>query len=296
VKVPRIARHYLAYDLVIYSALPIPGGVALEHDDPRVARGADAHIVLGDTALVGAARALGPYRLAGDALLFEMPGVARYRCEAGARITVERSAGASDAAIAGYLIATALPALLWMRGDIVLHMAAAVLPGMSGAIAFGGATGSGKSSILEQLVAAGASMVADDTMCVRFDGQDPISGPVVSGLPGGYFLADGGAARTFRTVPPGQRVSSARLAGVVTLGSRMASGNAGFHLLTGASAFEALLAARHRPRVPTLLGRDKALLPVLARLSRDLPIHRWNRLEGQKGVDARELMHLLHGA
>ena len=263
----------------------------LEQDDPRVDN-PDIEIVMGDATLPGPARALGPYRLAGDTLLFEMPRIARYRCEAGARITVESAAGASESAVAGYLIATALPALLWMRGDIVLHMAAAVLPRMSGAIAFGGATGSGKSSILDQLVAAGASVVADDTICVRFDGESPIA----SGLPGGYFLAGDDAVRAFRTVPFGQRVSSTRLAGVVMLGPRKAAGAAEFHALTGAAAFEALLAGRHRPRVPILLGKDKALLPVLARLSRDLPIHRWDRVEGQPGVDMAELARLLRDA
>jgi hypothetical protein len=252
--------------------------------------GPDIDIIMGDAPLAGPARALGPYRLAGDGLLFEMAGVARYRCEAGERITVESAAGASESAVAGYLIATALPALLWMRGDIVLHMAAVVLPGMSGAIAFGGATGSGKSTILHQLVAAGAKMVADDTICVRFDGQ----APMVSGLPGGYFLADADA-RSFRAVPPEQRLSSARLRAVVTLGARKSSGIAAFHALNGASAFEVLLAGRHRPRVPTLLGRSEALLPVLARLSGNVPIHRWDRLEGRLGVDPQDLVRLISG-
>jgi hypothetical protein len=253
-------------------------------------RGPDIDIVMGDAALAGPARALGPYRLAGDALLFEMPGVARFRCEAGERITVESAAGASESAVAGYLIATALPALLWMRGDIVLHMAAAVLPGMSGAIAFGGASGSGKSSILHQLVAIGANIVADDTICVRFDEQ----APMVSGLPGGYFLADADV-RAFRTVPPEQRLSSARLAAIIMLGPRKSSGIATFHALNGASAFEVLLAGRHRPRVPALLGRNEALLPVLARLSGNLPIHRWDRLEDQHGVDPQGLIRLISG-
>jgi len=100
----------------------------------------------------------------------------------------------------------------------------------------------------------------------------------------------------FRTVPPELRVSATRLAGVLMLGPRTSAGPATFHALTGASAFEALLAGRHRPRVPMLLGRDKALLPVLARLSRDVPIHRWDRVEGQSGVDIEELARLLRNA
>jgi len=254
--------------------------------------GPDIDVVMGDAALTGPARALGPYHLAGDALLFEMPGVARYRCEAGERIIIERAAAASESAVAGYLIATALPALLWMRGDIVLHMAAAVLPGMAGAIAFGGASGSGKSTVLHQLATAGAHVVADDTICVRFDEETM----VVSGLPGGYFLADADAdARTFRTLPPGQCLSSAYLAGVVMLGPRRSSGVAAFNALKGASAFEVLLAGRHRPRVPTLLGRNAELSPMLGRLAGNLPIHRWDRVEDQWEVDPEDLMRLISG-
>ncbi|GAA0307901.1 hypothetical protein GCM10009087_17400 [Sphingomonas oligophenolica] len=289
-KVPPIARHYLAYDLVVRSELALPGGIVLGDGDPRIAAGVDIEIAEGDAALHGPTRDLGPYRLAGDSLLFEMPRIARYRCDAGMRIIVERIGDTPEGVAASYLIATALPALLWMRGEVVLHAAAAVLPGAAGAIAVGGTSGSGKSTILRALVAAGASVVADDSLCLRFNG----AGMTVSGLAGGYFVTGGDddMARRFETVPADRRLASTRLAGLMMLGARASSGGPALHVLGGVAALEALLASRHRPRIPTLLGNNKALLPVLARLSETLPIHLWNRREGVAGLDPAEMAWL----
>jgi len=203
---------------------------------------------------------------------------------------VERIGDTTEDMAANFLIATALPALLWMRGEIVLHAAAAVLPGAAGAIAIGGASGTGKSTVLRQLVAAGASVVADDSMCLRFTGTDV----TVSGLAGGYFVAgaDKDTARRLETVPPEHQIRAAPLAGLVMLGARLSSGAPVFHSLRGVAALEALLASRHRPRIPALLGNNKAMLPVLARLSETLPIHLWNRREGAAALDPAEIAWL----
>ena len=264
----------------------MPGGIALADDDPRIGTGVDIEIAEGKARLRGATRDLGPYRLAGDSLVFELPRIARYRCDAGARIIVERLGETPERVAAAYLIATALPALLWMRGEIVLHAAAAVLPGALGAVAIGGASGSGKSTVLRALVAAGASVVADDSLCLRLVGPDLR----VSGLAGGYFVpgADDDIVRAFQDVPGDRRLASAPLAGLMMLGPRTSSGEPALRTLGGVAALEALLASRHRPRIPTLLGNNRALLPVLARLSATLPIHLWNRRDGAPGLDLVE--------
>jgi len=203
---------------------------------------------------------------------------------------VERIGDTTESVAASFLIATALPALLWMRGEIVLHAAAALLPGAAGAIAIGGASGTGKSAILRQLVAAGASVVADDSVCLRFNGADM----TVSGLAGGYFVAeaDNDRSRRFEVVQPEHQIPAARLTGLVMLGARLSSGAPAFHPLRGAAALEALLASRHRPRIPTLLGNNKAMLPMLARLSEALPVHVWNRREGAVALDPAEIAWL----
>ena len=219
-----------------------------------------------------------------------MPGIARYRCDAGARMTVERIGDTPEGMAASYLIATALPALLWMRGEIVLHAAAAMLPGAAGAIAIGGASGTGKSTVLRQLVAAGASVVADDSLCLRFSGADM----TVSGLAGGYFVAeaDDNRARRLEIVPPEYQIRAAPLAGLVMLGPRLSSGEPTFHPLRGVAALEALLANRHRPRIPTLLGTNKAILPALAHLSERLPVYLWHRREGAAALNPAEMAWL----
>ncbi|MEP7007679.1 MAG: hypothetical protein ABI810_16990 [Sphingomonas bacterium] len=275
---------------MLRSGLALPGGIALESGDPRLAAGIDIEILEGDAALQGPARELGPYRLAADSLLFEMPGIARYRCDAGAQMTVERIGETPEDVAASYLIATALPALLWMRGEIVLHAAAVLLPGAAGAIAIGGTSRTGKSTVLRQLVAAGASVIADDSVCLRFCGADM----TVSGLAGGYFVAgaDKDTARRLETVPPEHQIRAAPLAGLVMLGARLSSGAPAFHPLRGVAALEAVLASRHRPRIPTLLGSNRAMLPVLAHLSETLPVHLWNRREGAAALDPAEMAWL----
>lgn len=205
-------------------------------------------------------------------------------------MTVERIGDTREDVAASYLIATALPALLWMRGEIVLHAAAAVLPGAAGAIAIGGASGTGKSTVLRQLVAAGASVVADDSLCLRFSG----AAMTVSGLAGGYFVAeaDNDSARRLEIVPPEYQIRAAPLAGLVMLGARLSSGGPAFQALSGVAALEALLTSRHRPRIPTLLGNNKGMLPVLARLSETLPVHLWHRREGAAALDPAEMAWL----
>ena len=199
---------------------------------------------------------------------------------------VERIGDTPEGVAASYLIATALPALLWMRGEIVLHAAAAVLPGAAGAIAIGGASGAGKSTVLRELVAAGASVVADDSICLRFTGTDM----TVSGLAGGYFVAqaDNDSSRRFEIVPPERQIRAAPFAGLLMLGARLSSDGPAFHAVSGVAALEALLASRHRPRIPTLLGNNKAMLPVLARLSETLPVYLWNRRDGAAELDPAE--------
>lgn len=276
-------RRYLAYRLTVRSELPLPGGVEIAEGDPRLAGGCDLSVVRGRAAIEGPARALGLYRHAEGKLLFELPGIGRYLCAEDGCITVERLQDASDDLLADYLVATALPAMLWMRGEIVLHAAAAVLPGASRAVAIGGASGSGKSTVLRQLVAAGARMIADDTIRLRFSG-DEIE---VSGLAGGYFLAGAGQAeRAFHAVPPESRAESAALGGIALLGLPRRE-TAEWRRLGGVDALEALLASRHRPRVPALLGRDPAVLATLAAIAARVPVVAWSRANGA-ALDAGE--------
>lgn len=263
-------RHALAYDLTVRSTLPIPGALPIA--------GGVADIEVREGAVADEGKAFGPYRLRADAkLVFEAPGVARYLCDAES-IMVERI---GDGDVSGFLIATALPAVLWMRGEIVLHAAAAVMPGAAGAIAIMGASGSGKSTVLRAMVAMGARIVADDSLCVRGTGG--------SGLAGGYFLGE--PPRAFHPVADG--LAAAPLAGIVLL--ERSEGAPEMKRLPKLEALTTLIGNRHRPRIPVILGLQPGLMVPLAELAGAVPVHVWKRREGATGLEAGEIA-LLGGA
>ena len=197
---------------------------------------------------------------AADALWFDPPGVARYRCTTEG-IDVMPIADADLDHVDALLIATALPALLWLQGDIVLHASAVVPPGDTRALAIAGPSGSGKSHRAAALLAEGARLVADDSIAVR--------GGVCSGLAGGYHLGMRGAEdRPFHAVPDGCR--AAPLGTVIVLDD----GPARYERLTGVAALQALLANRHRAGVPRLCGLEAPGLAGIAHLARAARVFR----------------------
>jgi hypothetical protein len=269
---------YRAFNLQIRSTLLIPGAQRLDHPESRLREAADLAITEGRVKLASPWLEAGPYRTAGGSLLFEKPGVARYLCEdKGASIMVEEMAGASQAHVLAMLAATTLPAALWMRGDLVLHAAAAILPGHQRATVFAGPSGIGKSTLLRKLLARGAVAVSDDVLCVRWCGST-VEG---SGLPACTFLRHpgqtGDSERSAIATPPAQRADWAELGAIVTLQPGSAHRLSGsFERLRGAESLAALLRHRHRPRIPLLLGMEPLLLSRFIRLVQALPVYSWN--------------------
>jgi hypothetical protein len=277
-------QYYLAYQLVIRSSMPIPGAISLDGARSRIAPDVDIDVLEGSVAADDLALEAGPYRYIANKLIFEAPNVARYLCTE-SRITIEPANGVDDALVAGHLVATALPASLWMRGDILLHAAAVMLPFADNALAIAGVSGSGKSTVLGELVCTGARVLADDSVCIRMTA----AGFIVSGLAAGYFLGRG--PRIFHGLPPDRQAAAAPLAGLVILEVPRSDSVARFRQLDGALALEALLNNRHRPRVPALLGATSAL-GTLATISRRLPVRAWQRREGAIALDPVELEFL----
>ncbi|MEG3088498.1 hypothetical protein [Sphingomonas sp. PB4P5] len=269
---------FLAYDHVVESALDLPGAMPLP-DGPAPA---DLRIVLNAPAPTLPTAPL--YQHDADALMFTPPGVGAYRITPSA-IAVTPLQGAVDADIAALLIATALPAWLWLGRRLVLHAAAVVLPGAARALVIGGATGSGKSTMLAALLARGAAMVGDDTLAI--DGDRPV--PLGSGLAGGYFwrVTIGGA----RAIQPAAHGVRRAPLGAVLLLDR-GGGAPQFERLTPVAAMPELLASRHRPAVPRLLGRDAIVLAQCASLATTLPIYRWHRTDAAPTLSDLEYAHL----
>lgn len=222
------------------------------------------------------------YRLEHGRLIFSVADVATYHCRADG-IDVAPRRGADPRDVTALLIATALPAVLWCRGEFVLHAAGVLFPGHDGVLAIAGPSGIGKSTLTAALIARGATLVADDTICV---GAAP-DGPVASGLAGGYHLAAAdGERRILHPVAPSRSSRSATLGAVIVL-SR-SEGPPELTRLEPVEGVTQLLDNQHRPRIPALIGRRAEVLRFCAYLSRAVPVYSWRRARGGIELGAGE--------
>ncbi len=260
------------YGLRLASQLTVPGAVA---NDDRAAP--DVTITL------EAARAMEPaplYTLTDTGLIFTCPQLATYRIARESIAVVPDPAAASEM-VSGMLVATALPALLWLRGQFVLH-AAAVRFADGAAVAIAGPTGSGKSTVLAQLVADGAALIGDDTIAFA-----PATGTSACGLSGGWFesLADG--SRRFVSTPSGQSCSDAAIGALLVLETG-ATGDGRIMGRAGVAALTAFLANRHRPKVPALIGQSGETLHHATLLATEIPVYSWRRQAGTETLTPAE--------
>jgi hypothetical protein len=97
--------------------------------------------------------------------LLRVAKIAKFLIEAGCKITVEPSAEATD--IARFLRMTPLAALLYQRGTLAMHAAAAA--NVRGAILLAGDSCAGKSTLLMALMNRGWKMLADELVAIDFD-------------------------------------------------------------------------------------------------------------------------------
>ena len=258
-------QRLIGYGLRLDAQLAVSGAVPDDRDGP-----ADLAILRDPPQSTGDAPV---YARTDAGLCFVCPGVASYRIAAQS-IHVAPDPDARPDMITGMLVATALPAWLWLRGRFVLH-AGAVRLSRGGAIAIAGASGSGKSTILAQLAAAGAAVIGDDTIAFSRD-----TGALASGLGGGWFSArDDGGARPFVAVDMRQSCSGAALAAILLLDQRC-EGEGGLMRIDPVAAVAALLTHRHRPRVPALLGRTVEVLHDATLLAGTIPLYSWRRRAG----------------
>lgn len=273
-------RRLIAYGLRVRSEIDIPGALP----DRDASAGTDLTVTLIE---FSSGQSDQIYRFEGEDLCFTAPGVAEYRCRPDqVKVVPDPSASADD--IGEFLVATALPIVLWMRDQFVLHAAAASLPKDNLAIAIAGVSGIGKSTVLAQLLAAGASIVGDDTL--RVEKRQETSGVYrISGLGGGYFLTeDGNTPRAFRTAPANRLLRSAPLGAILILSRGGAGESASLQRVRPVRGVEHLLANRHRPRVPALLGQHAQTLADSALLANTIPIYEWRRPAGLMELTAWE--------
>jgi hypothetical protein len=278
-----MSRFYRGYALTFTSDIDLPGATEIE---PLPEMIADVTIARGHVPAERRRDRRGFFARLDEGLLVSPPGRAHYWCVDSRNILVDSEAGADPSAVSEGLCAFAIPALLWMRGDVLLHAAAAVLPGADSAIVIAGHSGAGKTMVLAQLAEAGALILADDI--VRLDPR--LS---VSGLAARLRLGPG---HMDRGIAPGQRCAAAAL-DVVHILTEPRTGEApAFLPLSVNQRMRALLAYQYRPRIPRMLGLARTMLPILARIAETVPMYEWRRCEGRRAIEAEEYAALQAGS
>lgn len=280
-------RHrFRGFGLSIDSAFAIPGAVPAASDQGR----AEIVIRAGPASIGSVDASSGPYRRSAGAVLLEVPDVARYLALSPGELIVEPCLGADPEDVSALLVATALPMLMWMRGGIMLHAAGVVVPGARGMLALCGPSGIGKSTLAQRLVACGAGFVGDDSLCLTTRG----SGFSASGLSASCFLPepDDRTQRRVNPIPFSARIEHAPLMAIIILARAATHACPGPEKLHGPAALEAVLQNRHRPRVPTILARDAALLPSFVALSGAVPVYRLVVPEGDDAAAAAQVLAL----
>ena len=253
------------YGLRLASQLAVPGAVADGDSAPP-----DITITLEPVQPTAPAPL---YSLTDTGLTFACPEVATYRIARESIAIVPDPATTLDR-VGAMLVATALPALLWLRGRFVLHAAAVQFPD-GGAFAIAGGTGSGKSTVLAQLVAGGAALIGDDTIAF-----DPATGALASGLAGGWFAMSGEGERHFVPASPDRACAAAAIGAIMVLETTV-SGTGDAEPLAPVAAVAHLLASLHRPKIPALIGRSGETLRHATLLAATIPLYSWRRRAGE---------------
>ena len=100
-------------------------------------------------------------------LLLEQVAGARFLIRHGQEIVVERREARSEERVRGYLLGSALAALLYQRQIVPLHGSVIAIP--DGAVLLAGASGAGKSTLAAFLAGKGHRVLADDLCAITLD-------------------------------------------------------------------------------------------------------------------------------
>lgn len=272
---------FCAYDLRVASHWPIPGAMPAIPGEGTAPDRANLQIV-------------STLHTDADAPLhFGIREAGMFSGYADGRLAVVPLSGVSHEAFISALLATALPAMLWLRGDVVLHATAVQPPGARHAIAIAGASLSGKSTVLEQCLAQGWSVIGDDTLCLRVEHEEV----AVSGLPACYMQRAPGVLNAIDrhriNIPDTQQMARASLGAVVVLVERVAPGRGSLARLRGEQAFMALFNNCHRLWVPRRLGSEPLLLVRIGEVLKRVPVFAWYREQGRAEISDAEWQYIV---
>jgi hypothetical protein len=228
------------------------------------------------------------YSLQGDAILLNVPDIARYRIVAGREVIVDAADQASDDSVRLYLMGSALGAILHQRGLLPLHANAIEIDGR--AVAFMGRSGAGKSTLAAWFLNRGYPVLTDDVCVVENDTQGPV---VHAGIPRLRLSPDalamsGRSAKDYRRAPAGaekfhvptgasQKPPRPVPLAQICLLNRDDASDQTFEVLQGVAALDAMMANTYRGGLVDLLGATERHLADCLALVRTVPVMRITR-------------------
>lgn len=166
---------YAMYGLRVRSEFRLDGWPAVETNEPD--------LVIRQEALSGPQVSGVPYGarwvVEGNQLQVAVRGVGRYCATGGSLIQVDPDDAAKPEDVELYLTGAMVGGILHQRGVFPLHASCVALSGAGVGVAFAGASGAGKSSLVAALVNDGATFVTDDASVISFG-----NGPGVEVWPG----------------------------------------------------------------------------------------------------------------
>ena len=160
--------HYRYAGLRIESEWPIPEWAVFARDEPPGP--ADVHIRQAREAENPAE----PQPPPAD-FRFSIPAVGDFSIRHGREIVVSPVPAADEDEVRLFLLGSAWGALCYQRGMLAMH--ASVVRTGSGAVAFCGAPGAGKSTLAAWLTARGYDLVSDDLCCFDIGGAEALAFP-----------------------------------------------------------------------------------------------------------------------
>ncbi|MBO9500670.1 hypothetical protein [Brevundimonas sp. A19_0] len=126
----------------------------------------------------------------GRITILNLPGIGRFRIEAGTSIVVDGAPDCSDRNLRLFLLGSALGVLVHQRGLLPLHANAVILAGR--ALAFTGPSGAGKSTLAAWFSDHGYPVLCDDVCVIGVEGGAPVA---YRGLPRLKLWADAAEKR-----------------------------------------------------------------------------------------------------
>jgi len=161
---PRPPLQYRMCGLNVASEVVLPMRTPL---DPHTGRSPDVIIGLGEVPqrIENARHQAVLWSADETRFLLALPGIGGFMAEEGRRLTLQPAPGVAVDDILVFATGTALAAILYQRGALLLHASVVVHEGR--AFAFCGASGAGKSTLAGALCRAGCRLLADDLCAVE---------------------------------------------------------------------------------------------------------------------------------